>query len=161
MTEIVEGYQPGLLGWTVAEHGSYYARHWNFGRFFETKVATEMADFVGRSEAPGNHIWAALDADGFLATLTLDGDDAQDGLAHLRWFIASDRSRGQGLGSRLMTSAVAQARNDSARGIYLTTFAGLDAARLVYDRFGFALVHEQRDRNWGTDVLEQRFELVF
>ena len=161
MTGIVEGYQPGLLGWTVAEHGSYYARHWNFGPFFETKVATEMADFVRRSDTPGNHIWAARDGEGFLATMTLDGGDAQGGLTHLRWFIASDRSRGQGLGTRMMEAAIGQARRDGTRGIYLTTFCGLDAARSVYDRFGFTLVDEQHDRTWGTEVLEQRFELEF
>ncbi|MEM7210786.1 MAG: GNAT family N-acetyltransferase [Pseudomonadota bacterium] len=161
MTEIVHGYQPGLLGWTVAEHGIFYASHWSFGPFFETKVATEMADFVRRADAPGNHIWAARDAEGFLATLTLDGGDAQDGFTHLRWFIASDRSRSKGLGRRLIETSLAQAKIDGMRGIFLTTFAGLDAARRIYESTGFALVHEQRDRTWGTEVMEQRFELVF
>ena len=100
MSEVREGYAPGLLGWTVAQHGRYYAEHWGFGPFFETKVATEMADFIRRVEAPGNHIWSVSDAQGFLATLSLDGDDAQDGLTHLRWFIANARCRGKGLGSQ-------------------------------------------------------------
>ena len=38
MTAIDTGFKPGLLGWTVAEHGRYYAEHWKFGAFFETKV---------------------------------------------------------------------------------------------------------------------------
>ena len=50
---------------------------------------------------------------------------------------------------------------DGVRGIFLTTFAGLDAARRIYDSAGFVLVHEQHDRTWGTEVMEQRFELVF
>ena len=161
MTGISAGYQPGLLGWTVAEHGRFYATHWNFGPFFETKVATEMADFVRRVDAPGNHIWSACDDQDYLASLTLDGGDARDGLTHLRWFIASDRSRGKGLGTRLIQTAIAQAREDGVRGIFLTTFAGLDAARRIYDSAGFVLVHEQHDRTWGTEVMEQRFELVF
>ena len=161
MTKLHEGYLPGLLGWTVAEHGRYYADHWNFGAFFETKVATEMADFVRRAGDAHNHIWSVSDAQGFLATLTLDGDDAQNGLSHLRWFIACDRARGKGLGDQMMKAAIAQARADSMRGIFLTTFAGLDAARHLYDRFGFALVREQQDSTWGTQVLEQRFEVTF
>lgn len=161
MSEVREGYLPGLLGWTVAEHGRYYAKHWKFGPFFESKVAAEMSDFVRRADADGNHIWSVSDAEGFVATLTLDGGETQDGLTHLRWFIANDRARGQGLGSRMLQTALAQAQANSMKGVYLTTFAGLDAARRIYDSFGFRLVREQRDSTWGTDVLEQRFEVIF
>ncbi len=155
------GYLPGLLGWTLAEHGRYYAEHWDFGPFFESKVASEMADFVGRMDRPGNHIWSVGDPQGFVATLTLDGDDSQDGLTHLRWFITYARARGQGLGKRLMQTALAQAKADRARGVFLTTFAGLDAARRIYDSSGFTMVQERQDRTWGTEVLEQRFEVIF
>lgn len=161
MTDIVEGYQPGLLGWTVAEHGTYYSTAMGFGAFFEAKVATEMADFVNRSDAPGNHIWSAHDTQGFLATITLDGERPEHGLSRIRWYYSTDRARGLGLGRRLLNAAVTQAHKDDARGIYLTTLAGLDAARRLYERFGFVLVHEQRDRTWGKEISEQRFELVF
>ena len=161
MTDIVEGYRPGLLGWTVAEHGTYYSAVMGLGAYFEAKVASEMADFVNRSDASGNHIWSARDAQGFLATITLDGDRPENGLSRIRWYFATDRARGQGLGRKLLDAAVAQARKDDARGIYLTTLAGLDAARRLYERFGFVLVHEERDRTWGIEISEQRFELVF
>lgn len=161
MTDIVHGYQAGLLGWTVSEHGRYYAKHWGFGPYFESKVASEMADFIRRSDATGNHIWSASDAEGYLATLTLDGDEAQGGLTHLRWVFVSDRARGKGLGWRLVETAVEQAKTDGMRGIYLTTFTGLDAARRIYDGSGFQLVQEANDSTWGTEVLEQRFEVIF
>ncbi|MEL7154655.1 MAG: GNAT family N-acetyltransferase, partial [Pseudomonadota bacterium] len=132
-----------------------------FGAFFETKVAIEMAEFVRRADRPRNHIWSVSDADGFLSSLTLDGDDAQNGLSHLRWFITSDRARGQGLGKALMQTMLTQASADDMQGVYLTTFAGLDAARRIYDSFGFVLVHEASDTTWGTEVTEQRFELIF
>ena len=157
---IHQGYTPGLLGWTVAEHGRYYAREWGFGPYFETKVAAGMADFVRRLDAPGNHIWWAGD-DTPIATLTLDGGDAEEGLSHLRWFIASDAARGQGSGGQLMARACDAARADGAAGIYLTTFAGLDAARRLYESYGFQLVHEAEDTTWGTPVREQRFEMRF
>ena len=43
--------------------------------------------------------------------------------------------------------------------VYLWTFEGLHAARHLYDKAGFRLVHEQRGTQWGHDVTEQRFEL--
>ena len=159
--ETGQGYLPGILGWCVVEHGRYYANAWSFGSYFEAKVAAGLSDFLNRLAEPGNHLfWAAEDGD-LLGTLSLDGGDAEGDLAHLRWFICSDRSRGKGIGAGLMARAVAQARSDGFQGIYLTTFAGLDAARRLYDKSGFDLVHEAEDTTWGPRMLEQRFELRF
>jgi hypothetical protein len=44
--------------------------------------------------------------------------------------------------------------------IYLNTFAGLDAARRLYERAGFVLTQQQTDTTWGIPVEEQRFERV-
>ena len=41
----------------------------------------------------------------------------------------------------------------------LWTFAGLDAARRLYERAGFRLAEERRGTQWGIEVTEQRFEL--
>ena len=39
----------------------------------------------------------------------------------------------------------------------LWTFKGLDAARRLYEEFGFRLVEEHPGRRWGSPVLEQKF----
>lgn len=161
MIEDGSGWIPGILGWTVAEHGRYYAREWEFGPFFEAKVGAEMAEFLGRLDQPGNRLLWLRDEQGPIATVTLDGGDAEDGLAHLRWFIAAERARGHGAGRRLIARAVAEARDGRARGIYLWTFAGLDAACRVYQGAGFRLTREASDTTWGRAVTEQRWELVF
>jgi len=41
---------------------------------------------------------------------------------------------------------------------FLTTFRGLEAARRLYQDFGFTLVSELDGESWGTKVTEQRFE---
>ena len=46
------------------------------------------------------------------------------------------------------------------RHVYLWTFEGLDAARSLYERYGFQLVHQSRGTQWGTEVNEQRFDRV-
>jgi hypothetical protein len=40
----------------------------------------------------------------------------------------------------------------------LTTFAGLGAARALYERAGFQLVDETEADQWQGGVVEQRFE---
>ena len=80
--------------------------------------------------------------------------------AHLRWFILSDRLRGQGMGKRLLSCATAFADAKRYANTFLWTFAGLDAARHLYEAAGFRLVHEADGQQWGTRVAEQRFERV-
>ncbi len=40
---------------------------------------------------------------------------------------------------------------------YLSAFKGLDAARHLYESFGFRLCEEAQGTQWGTSVTEQRF----
>ena len=40
---------------------------------------------------------------------------------------------------------------------YLNTFKGLDAARHLYESFGFVLTQEEDGSQWGSTVTEQQF----
>lgn len=75
--------------------------------------------------------------------------------------IAEKRARGLGLGHRLMAEGLAALREAGLAGAWLDTFAGLDAARAVYLRAGFRLLHEAEGRSWGRAVREQRYALDF
>lgn len=155
------GYQPQLLGWCVEQHGRYYCRDWGFGLFFETKVAADMAGFMRRLESPRSHLFWAREGADFLATVSVDGGSAESGLLHLRWFIAAEAARGKGIGQRLFSAAIDQARTDEAAGLFLHTFEGLDAAQTLYEKSGFRLVDQHHDTTWGVKVKEQRYELRF
>lgn len=159
MPRIVEGWRPGALGFIIGAHGAHYARHWGFGAFFEAKVAAGLAEFTGRMEPSTDRFFLAVDdQDAFLGSLVLDlSDPAQPtGHAHLRWFILSDPARGQGLGEQLMRAAMAHC-DALKRACWLTTFAGLDAARALYERHGFTLKREEEAASWGRSVREQLF----
>ena len=41
--------------------------------------------------------------------------------------------------------------------VWLTTFAGLEPARHLYESYGFTLKLEQEGEAWGTVVKEQEF----
>jgi ribosomal protein S18 acetylase RimI-like enzyme len=158
--QIAHGWSPGLIGEVVRAHAAYYAREWRFGAPFEAKVAREMADFVERCSPDRDRLFRAERDGTLLGALTIDGSDpalAPDE-AHLRWFIVVEAARGLGLGHRLMHAATAFLDEAGYRSCYLTTFAGLDAARRLYEAAGFGLVHEAPSTTWGTTVVEQRFE---
>jgi GNAT superfamily N-acetyltransferase len=71
--------------------------------------------------------------------------------------IVDEVLQGQGVGRRLLERALAFADARAFRETHLWTFAGLDAARALYERAGFSLSEEWRGDQWGTEVTEQRF----
>jgi GNAT superfamily N-acetyltransferase len=154
--EVVAGYRPGLIGRVVDMHARFYARHAGFGVFFESQVAAGMAEFVTRLGDKRNEIWAAVEGDRILGSITIDGEDLSPA-AHLRWFIMDDGTRGTGIGARLLSAAVGFCDRSGFAETHLWTFQGLDAARRLYEREGFRLAEERQGRQWGETVLEQRF----
>ncbi len=160
MTQIhlTRGYVPGVIGRITELHGLYYHRHWRFGRFFEAKVAAELAQFTNRYDEARDGIWTVSRSDRIHGAIVIDGVHADAGGAHLRWFIVSDELRGQGVGNRLMDAAMEFCRERRYDRIYLWTFQGLHAARRLYEKNGFTLVEQQEGEGWGVRVTEQRFE---
>jgi GNAT superfamily N-acetyltransferase len=151
-------YRPGVIGEIVRLHGEYYARQWRFGSAFEAKVAVELGAFV-RDFREGTDFFAAhYDEAGLVGTVSLEAPHGQEMMAHLRWFITHERARGSGLGRRLLEDAMRHADDREFRATYLTTFAGLDAARHLYESVGFRLVAETQKDQWSGGVGEQRYE---
>jgi len=161
MMQIHKGYLPGAIGRVVEMHGTYYANNWNFGPFFEAKVATELSEFINRYDPDQDAFWTIVSDGRVEGSLTIDGIHAAEEGAHLRWFIMSDSLRGQGFGKRLMDEAVTFCKIRNYPHIYLWTFAGLYAARNLYETASFKLVREQKGKQWGTEVTEQKFVWQF
>lgn len=157
----VTEYIPGLLGRVTELHGRYYHRHWGFTLFFEAKVATEMAEFLARFDPARDGLWIAATEDRIVGAVAINGQEAETVGARLRWLIVEPEYQGRGLGKRLIQEAVAFCRRARFRRVWLTTFAGLDAARRLYERQGFRILEEQEDAHWGKTVREQTFELLF
>ncbi|MBN2333878.1 MAG: GNAT family N-acetyltransferase [Deltaproteobacteria bacterium] len=151
------GYVPGLIGRVVAMHADYYHQHWGFGSYFEAKVAAGLGEFVGRFDQERDALWSVVQNGSVEACLAIDGLRAVEQGAHLRWFIVSDTLRGHGMGWLLLQRAMEFCDRKGYQSLYLWTFAGLDAARHLYEKAGFRLVEECWGEQWGTKVMEQRF----
>jgi uncharacterized protein YhfF/RimJ/RimL family protein N-acetyltransferase len=149
---------PGALAASVALQTDYYARHHGFGVQFEAGRMADVAEFLARYDAARDGVWVAVEGGRVLGTLVIDGGaGAAADTAQLRWFILGDALRGRGFGARMMAAAMdfAAARY---RRVVLGTFAGLDAARRLYERFGFRMTLERTSTQWGPEVAEQHWE---
>ena len=151
------GYEPGAAGWVIGAHGRYYARHWGFGREFETLVGRELSEFLAGFDPAQDGFWIAKEDERIAGSIAIVSPRDGQG-ARLRWFIVDDAFRGRGVGRRLMDAAMDFCKSVGYRKVWLTTFAGLDAARRLYEDAGFKLTHEAPDRTWGVTTTEQRFD---
>ncbi len=143
------GYLPGMVGRVTEMHAAFYSKHSGFGQYFESQVATGVAEFVGRLDQPCNGIWVATHNERVVGSIAIDGQDLGNNNAHLRWFILDDGCRGSGVGRRLLEEALAFCDAREFAATHLWTFKGLDAARRLYESFGFELVHEEQGSQWG------------
>lgn len=157
--ETVTGYTPGIIGRVAELHASYYSREWNFGQYFEAKVATELSNFIGRYDESQDCIWSLIINGSIEGSITIDCSSEESKVAHLRWFIISDKTKGTGAGNHLMKEAIDFCNLLSLKKVYLWTFQGLEPAKHLYQKFGFDLVEEFKGTQWGTTVTEQRYEL--
>jgi DNA-binding MarR family transcriptional regulator/GNAT superfamily N-acetyltransferase len=154
---LTAGCLPGAIGDVVALHGRYYAGH-GLGARFEALVAEELGEFMRRFDSKYDGFWLARRGGWTLGSVSVDASRRAREGARLRWFIVDPSAHGQGVGRRLVEAALGHCDKMGYRRIYLTTFAGLDAARHLYERHGFRLVSQARDSHWGRAKLEQRFE---
>src|SRR5512139_2582362 len=106
----LSGYVPGAIGRLAELHGRYYHAHWGFGLFFESKVATELSEFLCRFKEGRDGFWDA-DRNGEIAgAIAIDAIHEGTEGAHLRWFIVAPEDQGKGIGESLLGQAVAFCR---------------------------------------------------
>jgi len=156
---VTADYRPGALARLIEMHALYYARAWGFGPFFEARVAAEAAAFLAALPRDDSRLWVARNSGRVVGSIAIDGRAATKSGAHLRWFIVDESLRRTGAGAALIDAALAFCRDQKFPSVSLWTFAGLDAARRLYEARGFRLVEDVEAETWGLPMREQRFVL--
>ncbi len=154
---VINGYRPGLLGCCLEMHMRYYSGTVGFGILFEAQLATGLGELLDRLDSPRNEVWSATDGTKILGTIFIDGEGLGEKKAHLRAFIVDDSLRGRGFGRKLIEKAMTFADEQEFPETHLYTFKGLDAARRLYENFGFNLAEEAWGNKWGQKMMIQHF----
>ncbi|MBF0549980.1 MAG: GNAT family N-acetyltransferase [Deltaproteobacteria bacterium] len=157
-TELV-GYFPGVVGRIIEEHATYYHQHWGFDISFETQVGRELSEFMCNFKEGRDGFWVAGINNKFAGAVAIDGRQTGDAGVRLRWFIVSPEFQGRRIGLKLLRQAVSFCREAGYKRVFLWTFQGLDQARRLYELAGFRLTEEHAVTQWGTSIVEQKFEL--
>jgi len=154
---IETGYVPTMIGRIIVMLQSYMNEQYGFGSGFESRIAGDLAEFITRIDSPGNQIWRAEMGGNIVGSISIDGEDLDDGLAHLRWFIVGDEIRGGGVGNKLLKQSLDFCDERGFLETHLWTVKGLHAARKLYQNHGFDLADEYYGDQWGAEVVEQKF----
>ena len=155
--KVKTGYMPTIIGRIIKMLHSHMNKHYGLGVSFESRIAGDISEFFTRIDVPQNETWRAEIGGQIIGSISIDGDDLDDGLAHLRWFIVSDGIRGGGVGGALLSKALDFCDKRGFLETHLWTVKGLDAARKLYENHGFTLTEEYYGDQWGTNILEQKF----
>jgi GNAT superfamily N-acetyltransferase len=145
--------EPGDLGWVVMAHGELYAREFGWDTSFEALVARIVAEFDPATDGA----WIA-ERDGERVGCVFVVADDEPGVAKLRILLVDPAARGEGLGGRLVDTALDFARERGDVRARLWTNHPLVAARRIYLQRGFALTAEEPHRSFGADLVGQVYE---
>jgi DNA-binding MarR family transcriptional regulator/N-acetylglutamate synthase-like GNAT family acetyltransferase len=148
---------PGEMGEVVRLHGLLYAREYGFDRRFEGLVAGIVARFVERYDSKRERCWIAERDGTVMGSVFLVKQSEK--VAKLRMLLVTPEARGLGLGARLVNECIGFARLAGYRKITLWTNSVLVAARHIYEKTGFRLVKQERQRRFGQDTVSETWEL--
>ena len=156
-TYVLRSHQAGDLGWIAHRHCVLYAREYGWGEKFEALVAGVVAAFGKSNDPQREHCWIAERDGRPVGSIVLVATSAP-ATAQLRMLLVEPEERGSGVGRRLVDECLRFARQAGYTRVTLWTHEVLTAARKIYVRAGFKLIHSEVHNEFGPDVASETWE---
>jgi DNA-binding MarR family transcriptional regulator/N-acetylglutamate synthase-like GNAT family acetyltransferase len=154
---VLRSHRPGDIGLVAHRHGMLYAQEYGWDERFEALVAGILAKFIDNFQPQRERCWIAEREGEFMGCVFVVEKDKHT--AQLRLLLVEPAARGHGLGKQLVAECIRFARQKGYRKIVLWTNSVLDAARRIYEGFGFRLVEQGKHFSFGKRLVEQTWEL--
>lgn len=154
---LLRPHQPGDMGWVIHRHGVLYAEEYGWDETFEALVADVAAKFIQNFDPKRERCWIA-EVDGEIVG-SVFVVKVSDEVAKLRLLYIEPKTRGMGIGSRLVEECIRFVRRTGYKKMILWTNSVLTAARHIYIKAGFQLVLEEPYHGFGHDLVGETWEL--
>ena len=149
--------RPGDAEAIVEIHERIYRPEYGMDARFVDGVRGTIERAVESGWPDGGGAWLVDGPDGLSGCLGLT--DEGDGLGRVRWVVLAPEARGIGLGRRMITETVDEARRLGFQRLKLDTFGALTTAAAIYRSLGFELISEERTAMWKPQIAYQRYVL--
>ncbi len=152
-------WRPGDLSYVVSGHMKLYGKEHHFDGSFEYYVGTDVMAFGQNFDPERENLWIAENRSRKVGSIAIvnNGDD----VAQLRWLIVDACARGNGLGEKLVETAVTFAKEKQYKKIILMTTDFLTPARKLYEKFGFKQTSSEKESKWGRSMYIEYLALEF
>ncbi|HET6268289.1 MAG TPA: helix-turn-helix domain-containing GNAT family N-acetyltransferase [Acidobacteriota bacterium] len=150
-------HQPGDMGQVVHSHGVLYPSEHGYNEQYEADVAEIVAKFLRHFDPKRERCWIA-EKDGENVGSIFCVKESER-VARLRLLLVEPKARGIGIGSQLVRQCLKFASQAGYSKIILWTQSDLDAARAIYQKFGFRCVRKDRHQSWGRSLTGETWEL--
>ncbi len=154
---LLRPHQPGDMGWVVHRHAVLYATEYGWDETFEALVAEIVAKFIQNFDPKTERCWLAEMNGEIVGSVFLVHQSAE--VAKLRLLYVESNARGLGIGARLVDECVRFAQRTGYRKITLWTNSVLTAARHIYTKAGFRLIHSEPHHSFGQALISETWEL--
>lgn len=152
-------HRPGDMGWVIHRHGALYNQEYGWDARFEALVAEIAAKFIHNYDPKRERCWIAERDGAIIGFVFLVRHTGK--VAKLRMLLVEPGARGLGLGLRLVNECIRFARKAGYRKITLWTQSNLNAARRIYKKTGFQLVHQEPNPvAFGKNLISETWDLV-
>ncbi len=156
---LLRPHQPGDMGWVVYRHGVIYAQEYGWDEQFEALVADIVAKFIQEFDPKRERCWIAEKDGENVGSVFLVQHPEREAVGRLRLMLVEPKARGMGIGTRLVQECLRFARRVGYRTVTLWTNDVLHAARHIYQKQGFVLVHSERHHSFGHDLVGETWEI--
>lgn len=154
---LIRHHQPGDIGWVIHRHGTLYAQEYGWDERFESLVASIASDFLRNFDPRRERCWIAEKDGEIVGSVFLVKKTKTIG--QLRMLLVEPKTRGMGIGARLVNECERFARQAGYKKIMLWTNSILYAARRIYEKAGYRLAHQQPHTDFGPDLIAEVWEL--
>lgn len=154
---LLRPHQPGDMGWIVHRQAILYADEYGWDGTYEALAAEIVAQFIKNYDPKRERAWVAeKDGERVGAVFVAKGSDQ---IVRLRLLHVERQARGLGIGKRLVEECIRFARQAGYQKMTLWTQSILHAARHIYKKAGFQVVHEEKHHSFGKDLTAETWEL--
>jgi DNA-binding MarR family transcriptional regulator/N-acetylglutamate synthase-like GNAT family acetyltransferase len=149
---------PGDVGWIIHRQAVLYAQEYGWDWTYEGLASRILGAFVAEFDPAREDAWVAERGGAVVGSIFLMKSD-DPAVGKLRLLYVEPSARGAGVGSRLVATCIARARELGYRQLTLWTNDILVAARRIYQAEGFRLASEAQHHSFGHDLVGQTWTL--